>query len=214
MYKKFNMPNMLDLEACAVVLNYDFTREIEEKDIICADGGYNRAVKNGYKPMAVVGDLDSAKDIASDVEVIKFNKRKDKTDGELAVIYAINKGYRKISIYGASGGRMDHVMYNLRLVAIAQKMGVRCTIRGDGFDAFYANSIFNLKTQAGEVISIVPYSEKVHIMSTEGLEYEINDVEYDMFNTVCVSNVATGDNVVIKIAGGDALIFRIFRKEV
>lgn len=203
------------MKTCAIVLNYDFSRKIteDEQDIICADGGYNRAKKNGYNPKVVVGDLDSAKDIDKDVEVIKFSKKKDKTDGELAVMYAISKGYRKINIYGASGGRTDHVLYNLRLVAIAVKMGVRCTIKGDDFDAYYANSMFSLQAKVGEVISLVPYSEKVHIMYTEGLEYEINDVEYDMFNTVCVSNVATAENVVISIDRGDALIFRVFQKE-
>ncbi len=202
------------MESCAIVLNSEFSRKITEDVIICADGGYNRAVKNGYKPKAVVGDLDSAKDIAEDVEVIQFNKKKDKTDGELAICYAISQGYRKIALYGVHGGRMDHVMYNIRLIAIAAKMGVRCQIKGDDFDAYYANSTFRLKTYKDQIISIVPYSEKVHIMSTEGLEYEINDVEYDMFNTVCVSNVATGNNVVIYIDRGDALIFRIFQKEV
>lgn len=202
------------MESCAVVLNSDFSRKITEDIIIAADGGYNRAVKNGYKPKAVVGDLDSAKDIASDVEVIQFNRKKDKTDGELAICYAISQGFRKISLYGVQGGRMDHVMYNIRLIAIAAKMGVKCEIKGDDFDAFYANSTFRLETSKNQIISIVPYSEKVHIMSTEGLEYEINDVEYDMFNTVCVSNVATGNNIVVYIDRGDALIFRIFQKEV
>ena len=202
------------MDSCAIVLNSDFSRKITENVIIAADGGYNRAVKNGYSPVAVVGDLDSAKDIAEGVEIIQFNKKKDKTDGELAVIYAINRGFRKISLYGVQGGRMDHVMYNMRLIAIAAKMGVKCQIKGDDFDAFYANSTFRLETVKNEIISIVPYSEKVHIMITEGLEYEINDVEYDMFNTVCVSNVATGNKVVIYIDSGDALIFRIFQKEV
>lgn len=202
------------MDSCAIVLNSDFSRKITENVIIAADGGYNRAVKNGYSPIAVVGDLDSAKDIAEGVEIIKFNKKKDKTDGELAVIYAISQGFRKISLYGVHGGRMDHVMYNLRLIAIAAKMGVKCQIKGDDFDAYYANSTFRLDTVKNEIISIVPYSEKVHIMNTEGLEYEINDVEYDMFNTVCVSNIATGNKVVIYIDRGDALIFRIFQKEV
>lgn len=202
------------MDSCAIVLNSDFSRKITESVIICADGGYNRAVKNGYQPIAVVGDLDSAKDIAEGVEIIQFNKKKDKTDGELAVVYAISRGFRKISLYGVQGGRMDHVMYNMRLIAIAVKMGVKCQIKGDDFDAYYSNSTFRLETKKNEIISIVPYSEKVHIMSTEGLEYEINDVEYDMFNTVCVSNVATGKEVVIYIDRGDALIFRIFQKEV
>lgn len=202
------------MDSCAVVLNSDFTRQITENVIIAADGGYNRAVKNGYMPKAVVGDLDSAKDIADGVEIIQFDRKKDKTDGELAICYAISQGYRKISLYGVHGGRMDHVMYNLRLVAIAAKMGVKCIIKGDDFDAYYANSTFRLETVPNEIISIVPYSEKVHIMSTEGLEYEINDVEYDMFNTVCVSNVASGNKVVIYIDRGDALVFRIFQKEV
>ena len=202
------------MKSAAIVLNYDFERKIEQEDIIAADGGYNRAVARGYSPKYVVGDLDSAKNIAKDVEIIKFNKNKDQTDGELAIKYAVSAGYRILYIYGASGGRMDHVLYNMRLIAIAALMGVKCVICGDGFDAYYANSTFELDVDKGDLISIVPYQGKVHILSTEGLGYEISDREYDMFNTVGVSNFAVTDKIVVRIDKGDALIFRIFQKEV
>ncbi|MBQ7653360.1 MAG: thiamine diphosphokinase [Clostridia bacterium] len=202
------------MKSAAIVLNYDFNRKITEEDVIAADGGYNRAVARGYMPKVVVGDLDSAKDIAEGVEIVKFNKRKDQTDGELAIKYAVSAGYRKLYIYGASGGRMDHVLYNMRLIAIAALMGVKCVICGDEFDAYYANSTFELSVKKGDLISLVPYQGKVHIMSTEGLGYEINDVELDMFNTVGVSNFAIADKITVKIDKGDALIFHVFQEEV
>jgi len=202
------------MKSAAIVLNYDFNRKIEQDFIIAADGGYNKAVDKGYRPQVVVGDLDSAKNIADGVEIIKFNKNKDQTDGELAIKYAISAGFRKLYIYGASGGRMDHVLYNMRLIAIAAVMGVKCVICGDDFDAYYANSTFELDVSQGDLISIVPYQEKVHILSTEGLGYEINDAEFDMFNTIGVSNYAVDSKIVIKIDKGDALIFRVFQKEV
>ena len=202
------------MKSAAIVLNYDFSRKIEQEDIIAADGGYNRAVDRGYSPKVVVGDLDSAKNIAEGVEIVKFNKKKDQTDGELAVKYAVSAGYRKLFIYGASGGRMDHVLYNMRLIAIAALMGVKCVICGDGFDAYYANSTFELEVKKNDLISIVPYQGKTHIISTEGLGYEINDVELDMFNTVGVSNFATAEKILIKIDQGDALIFHVFQEEV
>lgn len=202
------------MKSAAIILNYDFNRKIEQDYIIAADGGYNRAVEKGYLPQVVVGDLDSAKNIAEGVEIIKFNKNKDRTDGELAIRYAITQGFRKLYIYGASGGRMDHVLYNMRLIAIAALMGVKCVICGDDFDAYYVNSTFELDVEENDLISIVPYQGKVHIISTEGLGYEINDAELDMFNTLGVSNYAVDKKVVIKIDKGDALIFKVFQKEV
>ena len=73
------------MKTAAIILNSDFNREIMGETVICADGGYNYAKAKGIKADYVVGDLDSAKDIAPEVKIVKFNKVKDSTDGELAI---------------------------------------------------------------------------------------------------------------------------------
>lgn len=202
------------MKTAAIILNSDFNREVTEDCIICADGGYNHAKAKGLKVDVVVGDLDSAKDIAPEVKIVKFNKRKDSTDGELAIRYAISAGYKKLNIYGAEGGRLDHVMYNVHLMAIAAKLGVKCVLRADKYDVYYVNSTFELNVNVGDIISIVPFSSSVHIMSTEGLEYDINDKEMSKFTTIGVSNKALSDKIKVVVDRGDVNVFRVFRKEV
>ncbi len=202
------------MKSAAIILNSDFNREIIGDEVICADGGYNYAKAKGIKVDYVVGDLDSARDIDPDVKIVKFNKVKDSTDGELAIRYAISAGYKYLNMYGADGGRLDHVIYNVHLMAIAAKLGAKCVIRADRYDVYYVNSTFELNVNPGDIISIVPFSSDVHIMSTEGLEYDITDEDMSKFTTIGVSNIAVSDKIKVVVTRGDVNIFRVFRKEV
>ncbi len=203
------------MKTAAIILNYDFEAPVTETDIICADGGYNFAKAKGLKVKTVVGDLDSARDIESGIEIIKFDRKKDMTDGELAVRYAISAGYQRLSIYGAEGGkRLDHIMSNIVLLGIAAKLGAKCVIKGAGFDAYFVNSTFELDVERGDVVSIVPFSDELHIIGTEGLEYEIKDKIINKYLTLGVSNVAIKERVKINVVAGEAIVFRVFAREV
>jgi len=201
------------MKNAAIILNHDFNVIVKEEDVFCADGGYNYAKAKGLKVKAVIGDLDSAKDIEEGVETVKFNRKKDMTDGELAIRYAISMGYNKLSIYGAEGGRLDHIMFNIILLGIAGRLGCSCVIRGEGFDAYYVKSSFELNTEFGDIISIVPFSDSINISSTEGLEYEIKNRIINKYLTLGISNVALGNKIAINLIEGEAIIFRIYRKE-
>ena len=73
----------------------------------------------GLNPDVLIGDLDSASE--SEVEkvrpaqgqVIQYPVHKDETDLELAVLAAIQRGYREILILGALGGRLDMTLANI-----------------------------------------------------------------------------------------------------
>lgn len=199
------------MKSAAIILNSDFNREIIDETVICADGGYNYAKAKNIKVDYVVGDLDSAKDIDPEVKIVKFNRMKNSTDGELAIRYAISAGHKYLNLYGADGGRLDHVMYNVHLMAIAAKLGAKCVIRADRYDVYYVNSTFELSVNVGDIISIVPFSSDVHIMSTEGLEYDINDKDMSKFTTIGVSNVAINDKIKVVVTTGDVNIFRVFK---
>ena len=76
---------------------YIKSKSIDNDFIICADGGYNHAEKMGIVPDVLIGDFDSANEILKKLrDRIEYPKRKDFTDGELAVAYAVDNGYEDI----------------------------------------------------------------------------------------------------------------------
>ena len=95
--------------------------EIIEKRIIAADGGY-RLVEN--KPVvAVIGDFDTLSYIPNNVHTISYPADKDKTDGELGLDFIKNTGGKRVTIYGATGGKIEHVLGNINLLAYADSIG-------------------------------------------------------------------------------------------
>lgn len=194
----------------ALILNgTSIAGDIVGDTIICADGGYNLAVKYGLKPNYIVGDMDSIADYDKDIELVQFTKDKDKTDGELAVLFAANRGCKKLHVYGADGGRLDHILSNIYLLFIGLKVGVRVTIHTESCTIYLANSTFELPVNVGDIISIVPFSERVHINSTKGLKYEIKDTSLRKGSTQGISNVSTSDSIMIDVSEGEAIVFKI-----
>lgn len=195
----------------ALILNgKSITGPIVGEEIICADGGYNLAVSYGLKPDYIIGDFDSVKeDYDHSISCVRFTSEKEKTDGELAVLFAANKGCKKLHVYGADGGRMDHVISNLNLLHIGAKVGVRVTLHTESAIIYLANCTFELPVTVGDIISIVPFSERVHINSTKGLKYEIKNTSLRKGTTLGISNVATSDSIMIDVSEGEALVFKI-----
>ena len=72
--------------------------------IICADSGADHAVRQNIKPDAILGDMDSIstatleKFKSEGVKVITYPAEKDKTDGEISVDYALERGASDITL--------------------------------------------------------------------------------------------------------------------
>ncbi len=198
------------MNKAALILNGESIVEpVVGEEIICADGGYELAMKYGLKPDYIIGDFDSLKEYDQSIETVRFTRDKDKTDGELAVLFAASKGCRKLHVYGADGGRLDHVMSNIYLLHTGFKAGVRVTIHTESATIYLAASAFELPVEVGDIISIVPFTDTVHINSTRGLKYEIKDSILYMGTTRGISNIATEDSILINVTEGEALVFKI-----
>lgn len=85
--------------------------------ILAADSGYDKAISLGLTPDLLVGDFDSIRhDRASlphTVEILEVPREKDVTDTMLACDIAIERGYRRLTIAGGTGGRADHGLSNI-----------------------------------------------------------------------------------------------------
>ena len=58
----------------------------------------------------------------------RFPTHKDETDAELALLRAIDAGADAITMIGATGTRLDHVMGNIQMLKLALDRKVSCQI--------------------------------------------------------------------------------------
>lgn len=89
---------------------------------IGVDRGAIRLLQLGIKPEIAVGDFDStaqeelARVKEQVIHIETFPPEKDLTDTQIGVITAIRYfEFEQLTIYGATGGRMDHLLANIFL---------------------------------------------------------------------------------------------------
>ena len=91
--------------------------------VIAADGGSRHLYALDVRPNLVIGDLDSTPPTVlqwladGSVPTLQHPAAKDETDLELALLYAIHHFNDPIRVYGALGGRLDHELANILLLA-------------------------------------------------------------------------------------------------
>ena len=174
--------------------------------LICADRGYDYAMRLNLTPNYVLGDFDSLNYVPKNAEVV--NREKDFSDTELCLKKAIEKGAKQIDIYFALGGRIDHELFNIQLLLLAKKHGVNARIIARDCVVELLSPLDNgkkISVEVGKTVSLVPFSNTVHIISLEGLKYNFNG-EIVKGETKTLSNVAISDKIAVNILSGEVLL--------
>ena len=65
--------------------------------------------------------LDSLKE----TEIVRLKPEKDDSDTQSAVNFAIDRGAKNITIFGATGNRIDHLLANFGLLVLGRERGRR-----------------------------------------------------------------------------------------
>jgi len=190
----------------------------KEDYLIAADGGVKHILKLGLTPHAVIGDFDSTpKNILKNIgrtrrsaptKIIKYPRKKDKTDFELAVDYCLERKFKEIIIFGIFGDRIDHLLANIFLLAKIQTENKLITVKiFEGNKKIYIlNKEIIINGQIGDEVSIIPVSEKLEGVVTEGLKYQLNNETLFLGSTRGVSNVMNKSTAKITISKGVALV--------
>lgn len=146
-------------------------------------------------PMAyAIGDFDSLNqeqyDLLKDkTKLISLPCRKNETDGEYAIRYAYNEGYRDIDVYGVIGGRLDHFITILNLL-IHYDLSFRIIDE--------QNCIYTLN--AGEY-EIIKKSKYFSIFACEDVYITLEGVEYPLHNQfVSKKDIYLVSNEIIDVA--------------
>ncbi len=187
---------------------------VERADLLVAvDGGADALARIGLVPAVLVGDLDSISaqalaDLRSQgVEVVTLPTAKDETDTEAALRLAVERGATDITVYNGLGGpRLDHLVGNLLVLAAPWLAGVRVTLVDGLHEAFLVKSDASLSGRPGDVVSLLPLSERVEDVTTEGLLYPLRQEPLVQGETRGVSNEMTGERARVKHGTGALLL--------
>lgn len=186
----------------------------EEVDcILCADGGIRHLIKAGILPDLIIGDLDSIDDKTrkkikkKSLQYIKFPTKKDKTDTELAIDYAIDNNAKEIILIGATGTRLDHTMANIMLLNKLVKLGVKGRIIDKNNEIYLVNRQLSLEKKENTYVSIIPLLDDTLGVTLRGFEYEVENLDFKISSTLGISNKIVKDKGYIKIDRGPCLVF-------
>ena len=177
---------------------------------IGVDKGALTLARNGKRMLLAIGDFDSVEE--SDLAYIKeysdtliqLNPIKDDTDSEAAVMYAIQKGYQKIHLYGGLGGRLDHAMINLRLVSRFPET----VYLHDQNNFIYslAEGVHSIDKRDYTYISF--FTEDKATISLEGFKYPLDKQQLTNKDTYTTSNEILEDRGIVTVHAGKVTVIQ------
>lgn len=186
-------------------------RQIEGTRIIAADAGIGHAAMLGITPELWVGDFDSIPpdlpDCLTSVPRQTFPSEKDKTDGELAIDAALERGATALILAGAFGGaRADHSFLHLALAIRLAEGGTTVLLTsgaqegvpllcGDAAEFDYAE---------GTLFSILGFSD-LSGLTVEGAKWPLDQVEVTFGSSLTLSNEVKG-RLRITLGEGRAML--------
>ncbi|MDA8227200.1 MAG: thiamine diphosphokinase, partial [Desulfitobacterium hafniense] len=203
-------------------------RELQDVTfLVCADGGGNSALTSGRLPDVLIGDLDSIDPgnlescLSAGVKVMRFPREKDETDLELALAFAVEHlkdscseedvGKREIWLYGATGGRIDHLLGNISLMIGYAQRGWRIRLIDPVHTIWIISGMETVAGAKDQEISLLALSEKA-VVSLEGFYYPL--VEETLYQNIPrgISNVFLGNAGTVTVHEGLVLAVRLSQK--
>jgi len=176
--------------------------------LIAADGGLHHLHQLGLMPDVLIGDLDSVEPgevedmLRAGARVERFPVRKDKTDLELAVRLARAEGAGDILIFGALGGRWDQTLANLLLLAHEDFRSVRIRLVDGAQQIYLIQTAARIEGEPGDTVSLISLQGDARGVTTDGLEYPLQNGQLPFGSTLGVSNVLLGKQGMVSVQDG------------
>ncbi|MFI3257372.1 MAG: thiamine diphosphokinase [Spirochaetales bacterium] len=184
--------------------------------IIAADSGLETAIEFGFEPDLIVGDMDSLKnpDILKSYnqkKIMCFSCDKDKSDTEIALDEAHKRNADFITLCGADGGRIDHLLAILKLfegsvypnVWLCKEQIVYSV--GDKT----CNRLELSDLQPTDVLSVFSIKNSGKILST-GLQWSVDEVDwqraFSLSNRICDNYAKNSLPITLDVTLGHFLV--------
>ncbi|WP_282171662.1 thiamine diphosphokinase [Cytobacillus firmus] len=182
------------------------------------DRGVLTLIQSGIQPEMAFGDFDSVSDeelllIEENVkELNRFKPEKDETDMELALNWALGQKPEKVRLFGATGGRLDHLFANIQLLikpALAEDFvpveiidkSNKINIKTPGKYSIQQHSNF-------KYISFVPVTMEIKGLTLRNFKYPLTDRTVPAGSTLCISNELIDDCGTFSFTEGILMVVR------
>jgi thiamine pyrophosphokinase len=188
--------------------------------VVAADGGARHASALGLTIDRWVGDGDSLDAAAltaleaSGVPLERARADKDETDTELAILAALRLGADGIVLLGALGGRIDHTLANIGLLAMpalaecpavildgSTRLSLLVAPGADG-----AAATASLVGHIGDLVSLLPLGDAVGGVTTDGLVYPLHAEPLPAGTPRGLSNVISEEGASVSLRSGRLLV--------
>jgi thiamine pyrophosphokinase len=182
--------------------------------VVAADKGLEHALSLGLDVTLAVGDFDSASPEAvtvaesAGVRIERHPEEKDATDLELALDAAAALGPRRILVLAGEGGRLDHQLSTLLLLASDRYAPVEVDALVGPTRVHVVRGARTLEGTPGELVSLLAVGGAAEGVTTEGLEYPLRGETLEAGTSRGISNVFAADTVRVSVENGVLLALR------
>jgi thiamine pyrophosphokinase len=178
--------------------------------LLAADGGANHLASIGLRPAAVIGDLDSVSRETRawlGEECMVDRPDQDRTDLDKALEYAFDElGIRNLTVLAALGGRTDHDLGNLGLLA-RLAMGDRLVFETADQTVQAVDGEASLAAIPGETWSFWTFDPDVRV-TIDGVRWPIENASIDAGTRPSISNEAIDKNIRVCSTNGSVVVIR------
>jgi thiamine pyrophosphokinase len=182
--------------------------------VLAADDGLEQAHALGLRVTVAVGDFDSAsadavaRAEAAGTRIERHPEEKDATDLELALGVAASMQPQRILVLAPMGGRLDHELAGLLLLASERYADIRIDALVGVARLHVVRGSRELEGERGELVSLIALNGPAEGVTTRGLVYPLRGETLEPGSSRGVSNVFSSGTARIELAGGVILAVR------
>jgi thiamine pyrophosphokinase len=182
--------------------------------VVAADSGVEHALALGLVVDHAIGDFDSvdpavlASVEAGGAAVQRHPEDKDATDLELALDLAEHIGARRVLVLGGHGGRLDHFLANVAVLAAPRYANLVV-------DAVMGSAVVHVarpwapsvvRGVPGDIVTLLPVHGPAEGVVTDGLAFALDRYTLVEGTTRGVSNALLGERAEIRLTAGCLLV--------
>jgi len=178
--------------------------------VIAADGGAVNALNMGIIPDLAVGDFDSLPFSERQrldelgIQVETHPRQKDETDAELAIRAALARGADELVVLCPFGGRIDHTLANVLLLAHPDVAG-RTIMAAGRAEIVLIRDEASFFGKPGDLLSLLPLGSAATGIHTQGLQYQLDGDTLQSGFARGMSNVFTAQRAAVVVQTGQLL---------
>ena len=189
----------------------------ESLALVAADKGMEWFMRNReFTPDLAVGDFDSLSEEGEaymeslkDLEIVRLKPEKDDSDTQSAVNFAIDRGAERITILGATGNRIDHLMANFGLLVHGRNRGADIILvdQWNYMKLIESHTVLKKEEQFGKYVSFFSLEGDLTGLTLRGFKYPLNKYHLKVSDSgLTVSNEIVDEEACVEFDAGSLLM--------